>query len=100
MLHREIHFHTLDYAINITLKDVYLGFIITFLTNVTLALGTILIIIIKDTTIDAIDETLCDTRNIPKMFLLIALDTKHISVIIDKQLLPNFNFAQSDNNQI
>jgi hypothetical protein len=47
--------YTLDYAINITLKDVYLGFIITFLTNATLALGPILIRIIKDTTIDAMD---------------------------------------------
>jgi len=100
MLHRYIIFHTLDYDINITLKDFYLGFVITFLTNATLALGTILIRIFKDTTIDAIDETLCDTRNIPKMFLLVALDTKHISVIIDKQLLSNFNFTQSDNNQI
>jgi len=46
---------TLNYAINITLKDVYLGFIITFLTNATLALGTILIRIIKNTTIYAMD---------------------------------------------
>jgi len=43
------------YAINISLKDVYLGFVITFLTNATLALGTILIRIIKDTTIYAMD---------------------------------------------